>query len=147
MEQSISPTRISNRIRMLAALGAAWNIFGVVQFSGQAIATPAMLMSDGMTEAQAILYSGLPIWMTVAFGIGVFGGLAGSLLLLAANRLAPAVLAFSLGGYIILFVGDITEGVFAVFGVGQIIILTIVVLIATALLALALKTRRRGQLS
>lgn len=146
MEQSISPTRNSNAVRILAALGAAWNMFGVVQFSGQALASPAMLMDDGMTQAQATLYAGLPIWMTVAFGIGVFGGLAGSLLLIAAKRLAPALLGVSLGGYIILFVGDITEGVFALFGVGQIVILTIVVLIALGQLALALDVRRHGQL-
>lgn len=129
-------------VRMLAGLGIAWNLFGIVQFSGQALSTPAMLMDKGMTPAQAALYAALPAWRTLAFASGVFGGLAGSLLLLAGHRSAPAVLALSLAGYGLLYIGDITQGVFAAFGTGQIVVLSAVVAIAIGLLALSILARR-----
>ncbi len=133
-------------VRAAAALGAAWNIFGVIQFWGQVSATPAMLMAKGMTAAQANLYASLPGWMTIVFAIGVFGGLAGALLLLIGQRVAATLLGMSLVGYIVLYIGDITQGVFAAFGTGQVVVLTIVVTIAAALLILSLHADRRGWL-
>ena len=82
--------------------------------------------------------------MTSAFAIGVFGGALGSVLLLLRNKAAAPVFAISLAGYVVLYIGDITQGVFAVFGARQVIILTTVVLIASALLWLALHIRRRS---
>ena len=133
-------------IRAVAALGLAWNAFGVIQFWGQASATPAMLMAKGMTAAQATLYASLPGWMTIMFAIGVFGGLVGTVLLLISQRAATTLLGMSLVGYVALYIGDITQGVFAAFGTGQIVVLTMVVTIAVALLMLSLHADRRGWL-
>lgn len=133
-------------VRLAAALGAAWSAFGVVQWSGQAFATPTMLMAKGMTADQAALYAALPGWMTTVFAIGVFGGLAGSILLLAGRRAAGPLLAMSLVGYIALYIGDITEGVFAAFGAGQVAMLTLVVAIAVGLVALSTSAGRHGWL-
>lgn len=133
-------------IRAVAALGVAWNVFGVVQFWGQVSATPAMLMAKGMTAAQANLYASLPGWMTIVFAIGVFGGLVGATLLLIGQRAASTLLGMSLIGYIALYIGDITQGVFAAFGTSQVVVLTIVVAIAAALLMLSLHADRRGSL-
>lgn len=131
-------------IRAVAALGVAWNVFGVVQFWDQVSATPAMLMAKGMTAAQANLYASLPGWMTIVFAIGVFGGLVGATLLLIGQRAASTLLGMSLIGYIALYIGDITQGVFAAFGTSQVVVLTIVVAIAAALLMLSLHADRRG---
>ena len=133
-------------IRAVAALGVAWNVFGVVQFWDQVSATPAMLMAKGMTAAQANLYVSLPGWMTIVFAIGVFGGLVGATLLLIGQRAASTLLGMSLIGYIALYIGDITQGVFAAFGTSQVVVLTIVVAIAAALLLLSLHADRRGSL-
>lgn len=146
MNMTHAASRMPAAFRIIAALGAAWNLFGVVQWSGQAFATPTMLMAKGMTPAQAALYAALPGWMVTVFAIGVFGGLAGSLLLLAGRRAATTLLVMSLIGYIALYVGDIVEGVFAAFGTPQIIILSIVVAIAAALMAIAVAAGRRGWL-
>lgn len=142
MEATRTATLRPNAIKVLAGLGMAWNLFGVVQFSGQVLSTPAMLMDKGMTPAQAALYAGLPVWMTIAFAIGVFGGLAGSTLLLVGRRGATATLAVSLAGYVLLFLGDITEGVFAAFGPSQVAILTTVVVIAIGILGLSIRVDR-----
>lgn len=143
MTMTTSPASMPTLIRAVTALGAAWNVFGVIQFWGQVSATPAVLMAKGMTATQANLYVSLPGWMTIVFAIGVFGGLAGAVLLLIGQRAATMLLGMSLIGYIALYVGDITQGVFAAFGTGQIVVLTIVVTIATALLALSLHADRR----
>lgn len=130
-----------------AGLGLAWNMFGVVQFLGTALASQEGLMMSGMTEAQARLYFGLPVWMHIAFAIGVFGGLLGSALLLLRRKQSVPVFAVSLAGYIVLYIGDITEGVFAIMGTSQVIILTCVVLIAAGLLWLARRFGRQSALT
>lgn len=129
-----------------AILGIAWNVFGVVQFLAQFGATESALMGDGMTAEQAALYAAQPMWMTIAFAIGVFGGVLGSVLLLLRRRAAMAVFAASLGGYIVLYIGDITTGIFKAFGASQVMILTTVVIIAAALLALSRIGIRRNWL-
>lgn len=146
MEQAISLPTMPNAVRIASGLGVAWNIFGVVQFSGQALSTPTMLMSKGMTPEQAALYAALPAWMTIVFAVGVFGGLAGSILLLIGRRAATITLAASLVGYAALYVGDITEGVFAAFGTSQVVILSTVVAIAVGLLALSIYAQRKNWL-
>lgn len=129
-----------------AGLGFAWNMFGVAQFLGTTLASQEGLMMSGMTEAQARLYFGLPVWMTIAFAIGVFGGLLGSALLLLRRKQSVPIFAVSLAGYVVLYVGDITEGVFAIMGSSQVIILTCVVLIAAGLFWLARRFEKQSVL-
>ncbi|MBK1660101.1 hypothetical protein [Paracraurococcus ruber] len=83
--------------------------------------------------------------MPAAFALGVLGGGAGCVLLLR-RRVAVQVLAASLAGYVLLFAGDATEGVFAAFGAGQFATLTCVVAIAAGLIALARHVERLGLL-
>lgn len=128
-------------------LGLAWNLFGVVQFLGSLSATAESLTASGLTAEQAAVMLGYPSWMTGAFAVGVFGGLIGCVLLLLRKRLALPVFAVSLIGYLILYIGDITEGVFAAIGPSQIVILSLVVAIAAALLWLARHFGQRGALS
>ncbi len=125
----------------LALGGIAWNLFGLVQFAGTVTATEASMLAAGLTSAQAAIMAGLPAWMTLAFAIGVLGGLAGSVLLLLRHPLARPVLAASLGAYVLLWLGDAALGVFAAFGPPQIAIVTLVVAIAAVLLLASHRTR------
>lgn len=120
-----------------AGLGLAWNAFGITRFLSSATASEADMAAQGMTAEQARLYAGLPAWMDIAFAFGVFGGLIGCILLLARSKIAVPVFAASLGGYVALYAGDVAYGVFAVFGVAQAVILTVVVAIAAVLLWVA----------
>lgn len=129
-----------------ATLGLLWNIFGVIQFLSTVGGTRESLMRGGMTSPQAELYIQLPLWMTVSFAVGVFGGVMGSILLLLRKRTAVPVFWGSLAAYSVLYAGDVTQGIFAAFGTPQVIILTTVVLIAMALLWLALRCRKLGGL-
>lgn len=132
---------------LVAGLGLAWNLFGALRFLDTAFASAEALVAGGMTPAQAALYAALPAWLHLAFGLGVGGGVLGCLLLLLRRRGAVPVLAASLAAYLVLFLGDVTEGVFAAFGPAQVIILSCVVLIAAALLWFALRMARRGVLA
>ncbi len=120
-----------------AGLGLVWNAYGVQQFVGSLSATEDTLIAQGMTPEQAQVMLTYPGWMTLAFAVGVFGGLAGTVLLLLRRKESLPVLAVSLVAYIALYIGDITEGVFAALGAPQVIVLTIVVAIAVGLVLLA----------
>jgi hypothetical protein len=125
--------------------GIAWNLFGAVQFAGAISATTESLIKGGLTAEQAAIMTGYPGWMTVAFALGVTGGLIGSILLALRLDLARLVLAVSLGAYCALWIGDAVHGVFAAMGTPQVIILTLVVAIAGGLLALSFHpVARRG---
>lgn len=120
-----------------SSAGLLWNAYGLWQFAKSLKATPDSLMANGMTAEQAAVMTSYPAWMTAAFGLGVLAGLTGSALLIMRRAQALPVLVASLAGYIVLYLGDITQGVFAVMGAPQVIVLSLVVAIAVALLVLA----------
>lgn len=133
-----APTIRTPHLLTAAALGGiAWNIFGVIQFASSVIATDTSLIASGLTHEQAAVMTGYPAWMTAAFAIGVFGGLAGSILMLLRQAAAMPVLLVSLLAYVALWIGDAVNGVFAALGTPQVIILSLVVAIAAALYALS----------
>ena len=128
------PEKAGSRLALVAgSLGLAWNAYGVVQFVGSISATPDSLMASGLSAEQAAVMTGYPAWMTLAFALGVFGGLFGSGLLIARKRIAVPAFNASLAGYIVLYFGDIVHGVFAAMGPPQIIVLSVVVAIAATL--------------
>ena len=130
-----------------ASLGIAWNIFGLVQFMGAVTATSASLAAKGMTPEQIDVYVSIPFWMNFAFGVGVIGGLIGSILMVIKNKAAQPVLLASLVAYVALYVGDIVHGVFAALGPPQVIVLTVVVAIAAALLWVAHFSNKQARLA
>ena len=136
--------RLPTTILAAGVFGLAWNIFGLTRFAATEFANEAELIAGGMTAAQAALYTALPSWMAIAFGVGVLAGTTGCILMLLRRRAAVPVLTASLVAYVVLFVGDITQGVFAAFGVGQVVVLGLVVAVAAALLALARRGDRAG---
>ncbi len=124
--------------------GIAWNVFGLAQFAGSVSATPETLMAQGMTAEQAAVMTGYPVWMTLAFAVGVLCGLVGSCLLLLRSTPARPVLAVSVAAYVALWIGDAVHGVFAALGTPQVVILTVVVAIAIALYAASRHPAARG---
>lgn len=127
-----------------AGLGLLWNAYGMQQFLASLNATEESLMAGGMTAEQAQVMLTYPGWMTAAFALGVIGGLIGAILLLLRRREAVTVLGLSLIAYAALYIGDITEGVFAALGAPQVIVLTIVVAVAAGLFWQARHAARAG---
>lgn len=144
-DKMIASRKVALWVVLVAAFGAAWNIFGLIQLQDFVMQTRQSLMMKGMSPAAAEVYYGLPLWMKLAFALGSVGGLVGSILLLLRNRSAVAVFAASLFGYIALFAGDYAYGMFAVLP-GQAGILSLVVGIAVALLGAGLLANRQPAL-
>ena len=147
MVDAVSQRRLPPWVWAVTGLGIAWNIFGPVQFMGAVTATPASLTAKGMTPDQIEVYLTIPLWMNAAFGIGVVGGLIGSVLLAFKNKLSQPVFLASLVAYGVLYVGDVVHGVFEALGPPQVIVLTTVVAIAAALLWVAHISNKQGHLA
>ena len=126
------PSRAPAWLRAASALGVVWNLYGVYQFVGSFTDSGRAAMTAGMTAAQSAVYLSLPAWISLAFAVGVFGGLGGSVLLALQRLAARPVFAASLMGYAALFAGDAYHGVFAALP-SQLAILAVVVMIAAAL--------------
>lgn len=146
MQPMTTPSKPAPWFWIAAGLGLAWNLFGLVQFLGSLRATQSSLEASGLTPEQASVMLGYPAWMTVAFAVGVIGGVLGTVLLALRKRQATAVFAVSLLGYIVLWFGDLIHGVFAALGTPQVVILSMVVLIAAALLGLSRSAGAKGWL-
>lgn len=83
----------------VAVLALVWNAVGVVAYIGQTTMTPEALAA--LPPAERALMTATPAWATAAFAIAVFGGAAGSLLLLLRSRVALPVLLLSLVGVVV----------------------------------------------
>ncbi len=142
MEATTLPIRGPSWLTVTAGLGVLWNVYGVYQFVGSFSQTRESLMATGMTAAQADVYLSLPIWISLVFAVGVFGGLIGSVALLMRKAVATPIFAASLAGYIALFAGDAWYGVFDN-NTTQLAILSTVVVIAAVLFWLS--WRAKGQ--
>jgi hypothetical protein len=130
-----------------AILGLAWNVFGAYQYLISVQATQESLIASGLTAEQAAVMLGYPAWMTGAFAIAVFGGIIGCILLLLRRRLAVPVLGVSLAASVLLYIGDLINGIFAAMGAPQVIVLTIVVSIAAIMLWIARRFAQNGALA
>jgi len=128
-----------------AGFGVVWNGYGLTQFAGSFSQTRETLMAVGMSSVQADIYLALPAWISVAFGIGVIGGLLGAIALLLRRNAALIAFSASLMGYTMLFAGDVYYGVFAAIP-SKLAILAVVVLVAIALLWVSWQARRNGLL-
>ncbi|HYD46060.1 MAG TPA: hypothetical protein VEA79_12415, partial [Phenylobacterium sp.] len=73
---------------VVGVVSALWNGFGVYDFICTKTQGEAYLRAGGFTDAQIAYYLSYPPWMTVAWAVGVFGSLIGSLLLLLRSKYA-----------------------------------------------------------
>lgn len=149
MTAQISQTRFAGGpagFLVAAGAGILWNAYGAWQFALSFFQTRESLVAAGMTPSQAELYLSLPGWISLAFAIGVSGGLIGSVALLMKRAVALPVFGVSLAGYVLLFAGDTYYGVFANIP-SQLVILAVVVAITAALFAVTVHARNRGTLA
>ncbi len=89
-------TRASWLFWVIAALSLAWNAFGCIDFS-MTVTRNAGYMAQFPPEVINWLDSA-PAWTLVPWAAGVWGALAGSLLLLLRSGRAVTAFAVSLGG-------------------------------------------------
>ena len=90
-------------LRVVGWVALFWNLVGVVMFIMQTGLTAEQIAA--MPPERRMIYESMPAWLTVAYGVGVFGGVLGALGLLMRKRWAVAAFAASLLGVVANMVG------------------------------------------
>lgn len=86
---------------IVGVVALLWNSFGVTDYFMTRTKGAAWIdqMMPGIDSAKFMAYiDGFPIWASIGWALGVWGALAGSLLLLARSRHAVMAFAVSLAG-------------------------------------------------
>lgn len=81
---------------IVGGLATLWNAFGCFDYLMTQTRNEWWLA--GFTDPQRIYFDSFPVWMEATWAFGVWGGLAGSLLLLLRSRWAVTAFAVSLAG-------------------------------------------------
>lgn len=84
---------------VLGALSLLWNAGGAFDYTMTKTHNADYLAS--FTPEQIAWFDGFPVWMNAAWALGVWGAVAGSVLLLLRHRWAVAAFAVSLAGLIV----------------------------------------------
>jgi hypothetical protein len=83
---------------LVGGLSLLWNGFGATDFTMSVTRGEAWYRMMGMTEAQIAEFALMPTWMWLAWALGVYGAVLGSILLLLRRRWAVQAFAVSLVG-------------------------------------------------
>jgi hypothetical protein len=140
------PARTPLHLWIVGALAALWNAFGAFDYLMTQTRNQAYLA--GFTDPQRAYFESFPLWMEAAWALGVWGGLAGALLLLIRSRHAVAAFAVSLAG---LAVSTFYQYIFSApppeMLEGAMLALNLLIwAVAIGLLLYAMRMRKRGVL-
>jgi hypothetical protein len=99
-----NPTKPPVHFWIVASLATLWNCIGPIDYVMTRTRNDDWIRSMMPTVDPQAVYAWIdsyPLWASAGWGLGVWGGLAGSLLLLLRHRLAVVVLGVSLVGAIL----------------------------------------------
>lgn len=140
------PVNAPAHLWIVGILSALWNAFGAVDYTMTQTRNPAWMTQ--LTEGQRAWLDAAPIWADASWAFGVWGALAGSLLLLARSRHAVTAFIVSLAGLaantLFQFVSPMPSG--HMDGAAATALHVAIWAIAIALLLYALRMRSRGVL-
>lgn len=88
---------------VVSVLGMIWNSFGAYDYTMTRLRSVDYLKSAGDPQAILAWIDGFPVWAQIGWGLGVWGSLAGSLLMLLRSRHAATAFLISLAGAIVSF--------------------------------------------
>lgn len=139
-------TRSPTHLWVVGGFATLWNSFGAFDYLMTQTRNEAYLAH--YTDPQRAYFDSFPIWMEAVWALGVWGGLIGSLLLLARSRFAVTAFAVSLAGLAVstayqYVLSDMPEGMMTPFMIGMNIAIWAV---AIGLLVYATRMRRAGVL-
>ena len=89
-------TKTPLHLWIVGAVATLWNGFGAFDYLMTQTRNAQYLAH--YTDPQRIYFESFPVWMEAVWAFGVWGGLAGSLLLLMRSRHAVTAFAVSLAG-------------------------------------------------
>ena len=85
----------------VGVISLLWNAFGGYDFVMSVTQGETYWRASGMTDAMVAYYNAMPTWMYGPWVLGVWGAVAGSVLLLMRNKLAVPAFALSLLGAVV----------------------------------------------
>jgi hypothetical protein len=139
-------SRTPMHLWIVAVLATIWNAFGCFDYLMTQTRNEQYLAH--FTDPQRIYFDSFPVWMEAAWACGVWGGFAGSLLLLARSRYAVHAFALSLAG---LAISTVYQYVLStpppeMMGAAMMVMNLAIWAAAIGLLVYAMRMRQRGVL-
>jgi hypothetical protein len=128
---------------VVATVAVVWNLLGVMSYVMEVTMSEEALAA--LPEGQQALYAAQPAWVTGAFAIAVFAGLAGSILLAMRKSLAIPVFMLSLVAVIGQMVyAFLLSNTLEVMGPGSAILPSAIIVIAAALVWFSTRAKVKG---
>lgn len=132
---------------IISGLSLLWNAFGAFDYVMTQTRNPAYLAQ--FTPEQQAYFDSFPLFMEASWALGIWGAVAGSVLLLLRNRHAVTALGLSLVGLLVSTIwqfglsgADMTR----IFGTGPMAMTALIWIVAIALFVFARKKRAQGLL-
>ena len=94
-------TRTPWHLWVVGVVSLLWNAYGGYDFVMSMTQRETYWRASGMNDAMITYYNAMPTWMYVPWVLGVWGAVAGSILLLLRSRLAVPAFALSLVGAVV----------------------------------------------
>lgn len=132
---------------IISGLSLVWNAFGAVDYTMTQTRNAAYLAQ--FTPEQRTYFESFPAWMEAAWALGIWGAVAGSLLLLMRSRHAVAAFGVSLLGLLVSTIwqfGLSGADVAKIFGTGPMVMSAFIWIVAIALFVYARRKRDSGLL-
>jgi hypothetical protein len=101
MTDASMTTRTPWHLWVVGVVSLLWNGFGGYDFIMTTTQGEAYFRASGFDQAMIDYYNAMPTWMYVPWVLGVWGAVAGSILLLMRSRFAVHAFALSLLGALV----------------------------------------------
>lgn len=129
---------------VIAGLGALWNAFGAMDYVMTRLRDTDYLKAAGDPQVILAWIDSFPIWAQAAWGFGVWGSAAGSVLMLLRSRHAATAFAVSLVGALVSFAYQMTNTPPALDTVGGKIMTLVILAVIVFLWFYARRSAARG---
>ena len=149
MQEAVT-ARTPAHLWIVGLVATLWNAFGCYDYVMTRMRNTDYLaqMMPGVDPAATLAYiDGFPIWAQFGWGLGVWGGLAGGILLLLRSRWAVWALLLSLIGALLGLAYQMTNPMPGVEGAIAKAMPIVIIVIALALFLYARAMEKRGVLS
>lgn len=147
MPDSTQPAKTPWHLWLVGGLSLLWNAVGALDFTMTQTNNEAWL--KGFTPEQLAYFHGFPLWSVLAWGLGTWGSVFGSLFLLLRRGLALHCFAASFVGMVLTTIYSylLSDGMKIMNGsVGMVIFSAVIFVISVLLLLYARAMRKRGVL-
>lgn len=146
-DEATQPATTPWHVWVVGVVSLLWNSVGAMDFVMTEAKNKAYM--SGFTPAQLEFYYGFPLWVVAAWGIAVWGGVLGSLLLLLRSRLAVHLFLASFICIILTSIHNyaLSNGLKIMGGAEALAFSAVIVVVGALLLFYARSMCRRGVLS